>query len=144
MSAIQMFVVKIAAVVLSTIHQFASVCQNTKVIRHKCHVNHQKMHVQYRLADQTHNVLACQMELPSVHAYQDLLKVRTQFVVALNRRVLVNHSHVVWEHLVMLLVAQLVIVQKELLAIHSDNVHYQIFQKSFADLDHADVSSCSE
>lgn len=139
MNANLMFVVNTAAVVLSTIHQFASVYQNMKEIHRLCHVNHQKMLAQFHLADQIHNVLVWQLELLNAHVYQVLLKARTQFVVALNQRVLANHSHAALEHHVMLHVAQFALVQKEQLEIHLDNVHHQLLLKNFANRDHAEV-----
>jgi len=138
MNAIQMFVVKTVVVVLLTIRQFVSAYRNMKEIHQLCHVNHQKMHAQYHLADQTHNVLDCQMESLSVHVYQVLSKVRIRFVVVLNRKALVNHSHVDWELLAMSRVVQIATVQKELLVIHSDNAYHQKLQKNFADQVHAD------
>lgn len=139
MNAVQMCVVITAAVVLLTIHQFASVYQNMKEIHRLCHVNHQKMLVQFHLVDQIHNVLDWRMESLSAHVYQVLLKARTQFVVALNREVLANHSHAALELHVMLHVAQFALAQKEQLEIHLDNVHHRLLLKNFANRDHAEV-----
>lgn len=140
MSAIQMFAVITVVVALSTILQFASVCQNSKEVHQPCHVNHQKMLVQSHHVDQIHNVHDYRMESPNVHVCQVTLKARTQFVVALNRRALANHSHAVSELLVMLRVVQFATVQKEQLAIHSDNANHQLLSKNCANQEYVDVS----
>ena len=140
MSAIQMFVVITVDVALSTTHQFASVCPNSKEVHQPCHVNHQKMLAQSHHADQTHNAHASRMESPNAHVCQVTSKARTQFAVALNQRALVNHSHAVLAHLVMLHEIQFAIAQKERLAIHSDNANHQLLSKNCANQEFVDVS----
>lgn len=140
MNVIQMFAVPIVAVVLSTIHQFASVCQNTKAIHRPYHVNHQKMHAQYQLVDQILNVHVLPMELQNVHVYRVSLKARTQFVAVLNRRAPVNRSHADLVLLVMFLEVKFAIVLKEPLVIHSNNVHHHLSSKNFANQVPVEVS----
>lgn len=113
MSAVQMFAVKTVDAALSTIHQFASVCRNSKEVHQPCHVNHQKMLAQSHHADQIHNAHVYRMESLNAHVCQVTSKVLTRFAVASNQEALVNHSHAVSELLVMLHEIQFVIAQKE-------------------------------
>lgn len=140
MNVSQMFVAHIAAVVLSTTLPFASVCQNMKVVRQMCHANLQKMLAQYQLADRIRNVRALVTELQNAHVCPVLLKVQTQFAVALNRRVLVNHSRADPAHHVMSHEIQFASVQNQHTAIHSNNVVHHLLLTNFANQIHAEVS----
>lgn len=141
MIAIQMFAVKTVDVALSTIHQFASVCQNSKVVHRPCHVNHQKMLAQYHNADQTRNAHAYRMESRNARVCQVISKARTRFAVALSQRAPANHSHAVSELLVMLHEAQFAIAPKEPLEIHTDNANHQLLSKNCANQEFVDVSN---
>lgn len=140
MNVNQTYVDQIAAVVLFKTHQFASVYQNTKEIHPALHVNHHKTLAQSHLVDQTHNVPDSATELPNVHVYQASLKVRIQSEDVSNQRALVNHSHAVLGHLVMLHGAQFVIAQNQQLEIHSENVLVQLYRKSYAIQAHVEVN----
>lgn len=140
MNVNQTYVDQIAAVVLFKTHRFASVYQNTKEIHPALHVNHHKTLAQSHLVDQTHNVPDSATELPNVHVYQASLKVRIQSEDVSNQRALVNHSHAVLGHLVMLLGTPFVIAQNQQLEIHSENVLVQLYRKSFAIQAHVEVN----
>lgn len=97
-----------------------------KAVHQQSYVNHQKTPVPFQPVDRTHNAHVCRTELPNAHVYQALSKVQTRYEDALNRKIHVNHSHVVVEHRAMLHAIQCAIVQNQQLAIHSDNVVHQL------------------
>lgn len=109
-----------------------------KEVHQLCHVNHQKMLVRFRHADQTHNVHVYQMALQNAHVCPATLKVQTQFVDVLNQRVPANHSHVVLVQRAMFHVIPFAIVPKELLEIRSDNVVHQLLFVNYVNRDHAE------
>lgn len=97
------------------------------------------MHVIQIHAVQIHNVLVLATESQNVHAYRVILKVRIQFVDALNQRIHANQIHAVLVHRVMLQEIQFVIVPNRLSVIHLNNVVHQLLFVNCAIQDHAVV-----